>query len=158
MGNRSFGVEYVGSVGQSGGLICLWDSSAFEFSLSIKNRFFIRMSGVIKGSGDRINFINVYAPQGVAAKIELWGLIERKIGSDSGFWVILGDFNVVRFAEERKGSVFKHTCASNFNGFIHRTGLLEYGLKGSQFTCICDNGRKLSKIDRVLICPSFFNK
>ncbi|PWA74341.1 RNA-directed DNA polymerase, eukaryota [Artemisia annua] len=136
----------------------MWDSSVLEFSLSVKNRFFLRLSGVIKGSGDRINVINVYAPQGVAAKNELWGLIEREMGSASGFWVTLGDFNAVRFAEERKGSVFKHACASNFNGFIHRTGLLEYGLKGSQFTCIRDNGRKLSKIDRVLVCSSFFNK
>ncbi|PWA71177.1 RNA-directed DNA polymerase, eukaryota [Artemisia annua] len=96
-GNRSFGVDYVGSVGQSGGLICMWDSSILEFNVTVKNMHFLRLSGVFKGSGVRINIINVYAPQGVAAKNELWGLIE-------------GEF------------------------------------------------RKLSKIDRVLVCPGFFNK
>ena len=126
--------------------------------MTVKNRYFIRMSCILKGSGEHINFINVYAPQGVGAKNDLWGLIEGEIGSASGYWVILGDFNVVGFVEERKGSAFKHSCATNFNGFIHRTGLMEYGMKGNQYTCIRDNGRKLSKIDRVLVCSNFFNK
>ncbi|PWA80208.1 RNA-directed DNA polymerase, eukaryota [Artemisia annua] len=156
-GNKAFGMEYVGSVGQSGGLICLWDSSIFDFNVVVKNRYFLRLSGVIKGSGKRINLINVYAPQGVAAKNVLWGLIEGELRSSSGLWAVMGDFNAVRFAEERKGSIFKNSCASNFNSFIHRTGVMEYGMKGSQFTCIRDNGRKLSKIDRVLVSSEFFN-
>ncbi|PWA54163.1 RNA-directed DNA polymerase, eukaryota, Reverse transcriptase zinc-binding domain protein [Artemisia annua] len=31
-------------------------------------------------------------------------------------------------------------------------------MKGRQFTCSRDNGRKLSKLDRVLVCSEFFNK
>ena len=31
-------------------------------------------------------------------------------------------------------------------------------MKGNQFTCIRDYGRKLSKIDRILVCAEFFNK
>ncbi|KAJ0588202.1 putative Endonuclease/exonuclease/phosphatase superfamily [Helianthus annuus] len=64
-----------------------------------------------------------------------------------GMWVIAGDFNVVRYKEERMNSSFKNSCARIFNEFIHDAGLMEYDLKGRKFTCVRDNGRKLSKID-----------
>ncbi|KAI3793651.1 hypothetical protein L1987_36271 [Smallanthus sonchifolius] len=34
---------------------------------------------------------------------------------------------------------------------------MEYDLKGRKFTCVRDNGKKLSKIDRFLVCPDYFN-
>ncbi|KAJ0605174.1 hypothetical protein HanHA300_Chr02g0060071 [Helianthus annuus] len=36
--------------------------------------------------------------------------------------------------------------------------MLEYSMKGRQFTRVLDNGRKLSKIDRFLVCVGFFNR
>ncbi|KAM0044309.1 putative Endonuclease/exonuclease/phosphatase superfamily [Helianthus debilis subsp. tardiflorus] len=75
-----------------------------------------------------------------------------------GMWVIAGDFNAVRCQDEHKNSSFKSACARNFNEFIYDGDLLEYELKGRKFTCVRDNGWKLSKIDRFLVCPNFFNQ
>ncbi|KAJ0555728.1 putative Endonuclease/exonuclease/phosphatase superfamily [Helianthus annuus] len=80
------------------------------------------------------------------------------MGGLDGKRVVEGDFNAVRNASERKNSSFKSTCAKNFNDFIAQANLLEYDMKGHRFTCIRNNGKKLSKIDRFLVCPEFFSK
>ncbi|KAJ0716266.1 putative RNA-directed DNA polymerase [Helianthus annuus] len=109
-------------------------------------------------SGERVNIVNVYAPQGTAAKVQLWSKISDSITSSEGKWVLVGDFNAVRAPEERKNSKFKRVCAENFNSFIFDNGLLEYPVHGRKFTCVRDNGKKLSKLDRFLVCQEFFNK
>ncbi|KAJ0805781.1 putative Endonuclease/exonuclease/phosphatase superfamily [Helianthus annuus] len=73
-------------------------------------------------------------------------------------WFLAGDFNAVRSADERKRSSFKPVCANNFNNFIFNNDLVEYPMQGKKFTCIRDNGRKLSKLDRFLVSSEFFNK
>ncbi|PWA94018.1 RNA-directed DNA polymerase, eukaryota [Artemisia annua] len=100
-GNNNYDKEFVGSVGQSGGLLCMWDKGLFTQFASIKNRFFLLVSGKLKGSNEIVNIMNVYAPQGVAAKQDLWLSIESLVLSTAGMWVLLGDFNAVRIPEER---------------------------------------------------------
>ncbi|PWA39897.1 RNA-directed DNA polymerase, eukaryota [Artemisia annua] len=137
-GNNNYGMEFVGSVGQSGGILSIWDKGRLSLSSSYKARNYLLVSGQLKGSNDVVNIINVYAPQGVADKQALWDSIGSLVLSMEGMWVVLGDFNTVRFSEERLGSVFKNSCARNFNSFIHNSGLLEYSMKGKKFTCIRD--------------------
>ncbi|XP_021971601.1 uncharacterized protein LOC110866763 [Helianthus annuus] len=144
-------MEFVNAVGQSGGLVCLWDPGVFKFSGSIKNYNFLIIKGRVKGCGEELNILNIYAPQGVSAKKDLWDVIESEIGRSSGMWILLGDFNSVRSPDERRNSAFKAPCARNFNAFIHNMGLVECNMTGKQFTCNRDYGKKLSKIDRMLV-------
>ncbi|XP_021991093.1 uncharacterized protein LOC110887835 [Helianthus annuus] len=157
-GNQECGVEGVEASGLSGGLLCVWDKGIFEMISSVKDRNFLLVNGRIKGSQEMINIINMYAPQKTSDKLILWNKIRGAMDGFAGLWVIAGDFNAVRWHEECKNSSFKNTCARNFNEFIHAAGLVVYDLKGRRFTCIRDNGRKLSKIDRFLVCPNFFHK
>ncbi|KAI3794371.1 hypothetical protein L1987_37001 [Smallanthus sonchifolius] len=157
-GNKNFKLDFVGAVGHSGGLICMWDPSMLEVSDSLKNRNFLCISGKLKGRGEKINYINVYAPQGVSAKRRLWHDLAILVDSLEGLILLVGDFNAVRTADERKNSIFKPVCARNFNEFIYKCGLLEYSMQGRRFTCVRNNGKKLSKIDRVLVSAEFFNK
>ncbi|XP_022018876.1 uncharacterized protein LOC110918904 [Helianthus annuus] len=136
-GNKNFGMDSVGSVGLSGGLACLWDSSLFCQSGGTKNR----------------NYLH-----GVLAKKELWDNLVHLIDSHDGAWVVLGDFNAVRFREEKRNCSFKQTCANNFNSFILEAGLLEYNMLGRRFTYCSASGRKMSKLDRFLVNHSFFNE
>ncbi|XP_021990944.1 uncharacterized protein LOC110887673 [Helianthus annuus] len=157
-GSKNFGMEFVGSVGMSGGLVCLWNLGMFELENSIKRRNVLAVRGRLKGSGEVMNFINVYAPQSCSAKLELWNEIRGIMGGWDGLWVVAGDFNAVRMESERKNSAFKANCAKNFNEFIAQANLLEYDLKGCRFTCSRNNGKKWSKLDRFLVCPEFFSK
>ncbi|KAJ0599842.1 putative RNA recognition motif domain, nucleotide-binding alpha-beta plait domain superfamily [Helianthus annuus] len=73
--NSDFELDYVASVGQSGGLICLWDKAFFKQSGGTKDRNFLHIKGSIVGSGEVLNFVNVYAPQSVSAKKKYYGII-----------------------------------------------------------------------------------
>ena len=125
-GSKSFGMEFVGAVGQSGGIMSVWDKDRFSLSSTTKAQNFLLVSGRLKGHNDIVNIVNVYAPQGVSAKRSLWSDLEALVPSREGLWVFLGDFNAVRFPEERMGSVFNNSCAMSFNSFFHSSGLLEY--------------------------------
>ncbi|MFS8000275.1 putative Endonuclease/exonuclease/phosphatase superfamily [Helianthus anomalus] len=75
-----------------------------------------------------------------------------------GLWVLMGDFNDVRDVSERMNSEFVASNAEAFNQFILSAGLVEYNMGGGNFTYISDNGRKLSKLDRFLVCLGFREK
>ncbi|KAJ0936414.1 putative RNA-directed DNA polymerase [Helianthus annuus] len=156
-GVGNFEMDHVPAVGRSGGVVSIWDPSVFKVHVSIKHSNFLLTIGELKGSNKKLNIINVYAPQIVTQKKALWDEIGVVMGNHSGRWVILGDFNAVRRRDERKNSIFNKNCASNFNNFIFDNGLREYDMKGRKFTYLYDNGNKLSKIDRVLVCQDFFS-
>ncbi|KAJ0582905.1 putative RNA-directed DNA polymerase [Helianthus annuus] len=156
-GSKSFGFDSVDSVGLSGGLACVWDSSRFHMTRVVKKRNFMIVEGKMAGYGYALNVINVYAPQSVVAKKQLWDDLSQVVTENNGFWVVMGDFNAVRFREEKMNCAFKQLCASNFNNFIFDTGLIEYNMRGRKFTYSSANGRKHSKLDRFLVNASFFN-
>ncbi|XP_022008133.1 uncharacterized protein LOC110907459 [Helianthus annuus] len=156
-GNKNFGLDYVDSVGQSGGLICAWDDKVFCQSGGSKNRYYLHVRGSLLGCASPVNVLNVYAPQGLSAKKSLWEELKMVIDSFDGLWVISGDFNVVRFREEKRNCAFKQNCANNFNDFIFESGLIEYNMRGRMFTFRSDNGNKLSKLDRFLVNSEFFS-
>ncbi|XP_022041079.1 uncharacterized protein LOC118492169 [Helianthus annuus] len=157
-GNKNFEFACVESSGHSGGMVWMWDPKVLKIEVVLKNRHFLLIRGSTVGSGDPINLLNVYAPQNTVAKRNLWDEISSVIDSSVGAWVLAGDFNSVSSAEERRHSKFKPVCANQFNEFIFNNGLLEYPMQGRRFTCVRDNGKKLSKLDRFLVCSEFFNK
>ncbi|XP_076905320.1 uncharacterized protein LOC143561049 [Bidens hawaiensis] len=153
--NSSFDMEYVGATGRSGGLLCMWDSSVFKMSDSIKDRNFLLLKGSIVGCEDLVCILNVYAPQGMTEKKGLWNRILDLKDKHSGLWFLLGDFNVVRNANERRNSGFNPVRTRDFNSFIFENNLVEYAMKGGKY--MFSVGNKLSKIDRFLVCPGVMN-
>ncbi|KAJ0580350.1 putative Endonuclease/exonuclease/phosphatase superfamily [Helianthus annuus] len=85
-------------------------------------------------------------------------LFLQKLQCCNGLWVFMGDFNEVRDASERLNSEFSPANAEAFNNFILSAGLSEYHMGGGRFTYISDNGVKLSKLDRFLVCLGFLDK
>ncbi|XP_071688956.1 uncharacterized protein [Rutidosis leptorrhynchoides] len=72
-------------------------------------------------------------------------------------WLLCGDFNEVRNEDERFNSVYIPSRAMIFNNFISNNELIEAPLGGRKFTRVCDNGIKMSKLDRFLVCEKFIN-
>ncbi|XP_021986273.1 uncharacterized protein LOC110882597 [Helianthus annuus] len=157
-GNRNCEHAFSASEGLSGGLVWIWDPKVFKANTVIQKRYYLVVKGIIVGCGEPINLVNIYAPQNTSAKLALWDELSSVIDQAIGKWVLVGDFNAVRSQEERRNSKFKPACSENFNNFIFNNGLLEYLMQGRKFTCIRDNGKNLSKLDRFLVCPEFFNK
>ncbi|KAD5961600.1 hypothetical protein E3N88_13073 [Mikania micrantha] len=149
--------DFVNAVGRSGGLLCIWNSGIFGASKVVKDRNFLLISGMLIGNKKHLNIMNVYAPQEVALKKILWTQIRRLILETDGYWVVMGDFKSVRVPEERLNSQFDSNCATEFNNFILETGLQEFSMKGAKFTYCQKQGRKLSKIDRILVSLNYLD-
>ncbi|GJR64069.1 RNA-directed DNA polymerase, eukaryota [Tanacetum coccineum] len=62
-----------------------------------------------------------------------------------------GDFNEVRYAEERYGSVFNQAGARAFNHFIMSSGLVDVKMEGYSFTWSLSSVAKMSRLDRFLV-------
>lgn len=122
-GNECLDYDFVSSHGRSGGLLNLWDPRLFTKSSSYKSRYLLLTSGKIKGLDQTFHILNLYAPQNLAAKYELWNEVISLKSNNQGIWIILGDFNSVRTAEERNNSSFNSVCARNFNDFIFNADL-----------------------------------
>ncbi|XP_022042002.1 uncharacterized protein LOC110944659 [Helianthus annuus] len=58
----------------------------------------------------------------------------------------------------RRNSEFNPRNAEIFNHFILSAGLQEYNMGGGKYTYISDNGEKLSKLDRFLVCLGFMER
>ncbi|MFS8007526.1 putative RNA-directed DNA polymerase [Helianthus anomalus] len=153
---KVFDFDWVASSGRSGGLINVWDKKLFDRVGTVKHKNFLISKGIVKGGGQMLNIVNVYAPQDLQSKVILWRELLAEMVGQQGGWIFLGDFNSVRVPEERLNMRFNPACAKEFNDFIFSAGLLEYEMKERKFTRWASDGRKLSKIDRVLVCAEFF--
>ncbi|GKB51088.1 RNA-directed DNA polymerase, eukaryota [Tanacetum coccineum] len=92
----------------------------------------------------------------------LWDYLGHVSDSWKGEVIITGDFNEVRYKNERFGSNFNVQGATAFNSFIVNAGLEEVSLGGCAFTWCHKSASKMSKLDRFLIsesllsvCPNF---
>ncbi|GKB12744.1 cytochrome P450 [Tanacetum coccineum] len=136
----------------------LWNNSSFDFVFKKSDG---KSGGLLSGSGkwlptdDACLFVVAYAPQCIHKKKTLWDELNKMTLDLDCLTIILGDFNVVRNATERSGSVFCQRSATAFNSFISSTGLADIPLGGTRFTRMNRQGSKLSKLDRFLVSSNF---
>ncbi|GJU63719.1 RNA-directed DNA polymerase, eukaryota, reverse transcriptase zinc-binding domain protein [Tanacetum coccineum] len=76
---------------------------------------------------------------------------------NSGKYILFGDMNEVRNAQERHGSIFSSSEAQVFNNFISYSNLIDLPMGGHSFTWMNKQGTKLSKLDRFLISDDVYN-
>lgn len=146
------------AVGRSGGLLCIWRRSIFSASSALSGAGFLCVAGCWQGSNHIVNMINVYGPHEDLARKRLWAeLLELHLTTGTRS-CLMGDFNVVRKPGERKGSQFHQARSTAFNYFICSAGLTELQLGGRLFTWIGMGGKKLSKLDRIMISRDLLNE
>ncbi|GJU55413.1 retrovirus-related pol polyprotein from transposon TNT 1-94 [Tanacetum coccineum] len=117
-----------GSLGASGGILTMWDLNVFSKEIEFIDRNFVGVIGSWTKMQGKVGILNVYAPQDSYLKEVLWSHIEDLLGNFNASWVVFGDFNLVRFQEERSGSRFNFCEANAFNDFISRCGLIDFPL------------------------------
>nr|GFA22687.1 RNA-directed DNA polymerase, eukaryota [Tanacetum cinerariifolium] len=71
--------------------------------------------------------------------------------------VVIGDFNEVRYASYRFGSVFHASNAVEFNTFIGNYHLHDVPLGGYSYTWSDKHANKMSKLDRFLVSQGFLD-
>ncbi|GJX94698.1 RNA-directed DNA polymerase, eukaryota [Tanacetum coccineum] len=150
-GNSSFDYICGPSVGNSGGILCVWDPCMFEKHNSTISDYFVAIRGKWIHSSKNYLIISIYAPQELSDKKVLWDYLHFIIDNWAGEVVIMGDFNEVRTQDERFGSIFNIQGAAIFNSFISSSGLVDVPMGGCSFTWVHKSAAKMSKLDRFLI-------
>ncbi|GJV42591.1 RNA-directed DNA polymerase, eukaryota [Tanacetum coccineum] len=156
-GNSNYQFVASDSVGNSGGILCVWEESIFKKDDVTVSDNFIALYGTWLPTNSKVLIVVIYAPQSKVLKRTLWEYISGLINQWKGETIVLGDFNEVRFEEERFGSIFNQSCARAFNHFISSSGLLEVKMEGYSFTWSHPSATKMSKLDRFLVSEGIFS-
>ncbi|GKD46421.1 RNA-directed DNA polymerase, eukaryota [Tanacetum coccineum] len=150
-GNSNFVFISSDSIGNSGGIVCMWESHVFKKDCHTVSDNFIAVYGTWMSTKSKILIITVYAPQYATETSSLWQYIAHLINHWKGDCIVMGDFNEVRSAKERLGSNFNVSGANDFNAFIANSGLIDLHLEGYSFTWSYPSAQKMSKLDRFLL-------
>ncbi|GJR17206.1 putative beta-1,3-galactosyltransferase 19-like protein [Tanacetum coccineum] len=100
-GNSNYDYVCSESLGNSGGILCIWEASIFKKINTTVSDNFIAIYGTWLPTNSKILFIAIYAPQQTSCKRKLWDYISNIVGRWNGESIIMGDFNEVRSSEER---------------------------------------------------------
>ncbi|GKA21903.1 RNA-directed DNA polymerase, eukaryota [Tanacetum coccineum] len=111
------------SIGNSGGILCIWDPNSFRKDSVTVSDYFVIVRDYLSHVSNQ------------------W----------AGEVVMMGDFNEVRYKSDRFGSNFNAHGADIFNNFIINAGLEEVPLGGSAYTWCHKSASKMSKLDRFLM-------
>ncbi|XP_028061534.1 uncharacterized protein LOC114264968 [Camellia sinensis] len=145
----------VDAEGSVGGLLCIWNPDIFQMSEYCSNQGFIIMSGTFFNLFE-YTLLNIYAPNEMGARGEFW---ERLVNLKNEFpkpWCIAGDFNEIRSIGEKKGCSRRDKGMKELNEFIDKCEVVDLPLLDRKFTwCNSTDGEKWSRIDRVLVDPSW---
>ncbi|GKC43963.1 RNA-directed DNA polymerase, eukaryota, reverse transcriptase zinc-binding domain protein, partial [Tanacetum coccineum] len=149
-GNLAFDYAHSAFVGNSGGILCVWDPKSFSKLNATISDYFVMVRGDWIPNGTKLLIISIYAPQDLSEKKMLWDYLSHVIAQWAGEVVVMGDFNEVRKKDERFGSVFNVHGANAFNLFISTAGLEKVLLEGCSYTWCHKSASKMSKLDRFL--------
>jgi exonuclease III len=156
-GNLNFDYVHSDSIGNSGGILCIWDPNSFRKKSSTVSDYFVIIRGVWLRSGTDLLIVVVYAPHDARDKQMLWDYLTHVTNQWDGEVVMMGDFNEVRYRSDRFGSIFNVHGADVFNSFITNAGLEEVHLGGSAYTWCHKSATKMSKLDRFLVSENLLN-
>ncbi|GJR88484.1 RNA-directed DNA polymerase, eukaryota, reverse transcriptase zinc-binding domain protein [Tanacetum coccineum] len=156
-GNFAFDYLHSNSVGNSGGILCVWDPNAFWKNNYTISDYVVIIRGVWLKRGTDLLIIVVYAPHDPRDKHMLWDYLVHVVNQWRREVVIMVDFNEVGYKSDRFGSIFNAQGADVFNFFIANAGLEEVPLGGSAFTWCHKSATKMSKLDRFFVSNNLFN-
>ncbi|XP_022019587.1 uncharacterized protein LOC110919629 [Helianthus annuus] len=124
----------VNADGRSGGLLSMWSPGVFTKESEVLSQNFILVKGKVTGEQEDMIVVNVYASTVQRNRRQMWNELLLLKQSIHGRWILLGDFNEVRFPKDRFNSQFDvGGGALCFNNFIMSAGLQEYNMGEGEF-------------------------
>ncbi|GJZ99792.1 RNA-directed DNA polymerase, eukaryota, reverse transcriptase zinc-binding domain protein [Tanacetum coccineum] len=150
-GNLSF--EYVCGplVGNSGGILCVWDPRLFRKHNSTVSDYFVAIQGEWIPSAMKCFIISVYAPQDVSKKKMLWNYLNHVINTWTGETIIMGDFNEVRSKDESESNISIIVHALNC---FHQASGLRLNMHKSKLVGIAVENEKVIRAAENIGCLS----
>ncbi|GJX54108.1 putative RNA-directed DNA polymerase, eukaryota, reverse transcriptase zinc-binding domain protein [Tanacetum coccineum] len=100
-GNYAFDYACSMARGLSGGLISIWDPNMFSKNSIWCDDSFIIIKGNWKNVVGDCFMVNIYGPQDHVSKLALWNRLTDFMHHHNGSYIMFGDMNAVRNAQER---------------------------------------------------------
>lgn len=139
--------DYCPSEGASGGILVCWVSSYFSILTLEKQHFAIKLTVTSVHNLETWSLVVVYGPCRLPARdVFVNWLYELNIDDDE-LWLLVGDFNFYRTAENRNrpGGNFNDTIV--FNSIISHLGLIELPIKGR--SCTWSNMQEAPLLEQI---------
>ena len=151
-GNRFADWVSLDAVNTAGGVLLLWDKRVLELADSIVGKFSV--SCLWKGLLDGFDWVGsgLYGPTRDEIRPEFWNEMKGIRQRWAQPWCVFGDFNVVRYPNERLGCSRLTANMIDFSDCIEDMNLVDLPLHGGRYTwCNGSINPSMSRIDRVLV-------
>lgn len=125
---------YEPSIGNSGGIITIWNGNAFDGRVICQSRFQVTVELKCNFSAQIIVVTNIYAPCDNDGRQEFVNWFLQLDTSNFQHWIIMGDFNMIRSTEDRNRPGGNINTMLMFNNIIQTHDLEEIPLKGRAYT------------------------
>lgn len=158
------GLNYEGwasldAIGSSASLLSYWKLNMFEGVLLKKGTNSLTITLTCKSTGFTQMLSNIYGPHTQQERLRLFAEL-RELREDNNLpWILIGDFNAVRFSSERKGVSKSEPSSRLFNNFVNSQALIELRLSNRNFTW--SNFREepsSARLDRCFVSIDWLNK
>ena len=126
--------DFIPSVGASGGIIVIWNSTIFNGVTIEKHSFAMRLSFTSLHNMEQWSLINLYGPCQEPARSDFISWLRNLQIDPLENWMILGDFNFYRSLEDRNRPGGNVQDIFIFNDVIGHLGLVELPIKGRSYT------------------------
>ena len=125
---------YSPSMGNSGGIITIWNGSQFDGSIISQSGFQITVKFICKASNKAWYLTNIYGPASNKNRGEFITWLADLDSTYMNLWMILGDFNLVRDTSDRSRPGGDTNNMLALNSVMQAHDLEEIPLKGRAFT------------------------
>ena len=140
-------------MGTAGGTISAVNTASFQV-VSFNHLTFSSTLILQSTEADRnIAITNIYAPSSRALKQSFLDEFLFISQPDDSPWLLVGDFNLLRFPSDKNNAAFRQAEANAFNQTIDDLALIELPLLDRQFTW--SNNRNTPTLERI--DSAFFN-
>jgi hypothetical protein len=150
--NKVFAWHWLPSNGRSGGILCGIRKENFDIDKVTEHEFAIEVEAVDKKCHNRLRLVTIYGPAQVEKKEKFLTDLSTICAKGDLPLIVGGDFNILRFSDEKNKSFCANRYSEMFNWIINTYGLREIALVGGKFTWSNNHDLPtLEKLDRVLM-------
>ena len=149
-GNQNFGFSYRPSVGASGDILTIWDTTEVDVRITRSMAHVIIIQGNMLKNGGEFAVANVYSPCDTLRRQNVWAQLDMILSNYRDLsWCVCGDFNAIRSQAERRSKVVGTIVEdySHFNQFIDGNILFDLPLCGRNYTWFRGDGVSMSQLD-----------
>lgn len=144
--------NHLNAIRSAGGILSASNSRTFTLLNCDHLRFTSTLTLTCLASHHNVLATNVYAPSLRSQKMEFLDELKQIEPPPDTPWLLIGDFNLIRFPNEKNNNNFHRSDAESSNNTIDLLALLELPLLDRQFTWSNKRANPtLERIDRVFI-------